>query len=259
MTQSTIDTQSPRVLDLGKFDEAYRERVLGNHFAEEPAYYHQHRKRYLNTIRRIVNIPLRRPARVLEIGGGQIVLLMNKLFGDSGAVADISTDYSDVVTKFGIEHLIYDLVHDEPLDRVGDRRFDLIVLCEVIEHMPIPPYVVLRKLRSIIAPGGWIFMTTPNLYRFRNVVRLATGRGVFNHWFLPERGQGIGHPVEYCQDHLSFHMREAGFDSITTELHQLMNSGATFGATVGRRLSTPLMVIRPLWRDNLIAYARNPG
>jgi 2-polyprenyl-3-methyl-5-hydroxy-6-metoxy-1,4-benzoquinol methylase len=252
-------TDSPRAVDPAAFDAAYREVILGNGFVEVPAYYHQHRPRYRNTLRRICNVPLRRPARVLEIGGGQIALLMARLFGDDCTVADLSPEFSHTVTRFGLGHVIYDVAHDDPLQAVGEKRFDLIVMCEVIEHMAVPPYLVLQRLRRIIAPGGWIFLTTPNLYRFRNVVRLAAGRNVFNYWFMPERGQGIGHPVEYSTDHLAFHLEKAGFDRVTTELHQLVNAGASKATHLARLMSTPFLLARPLWRDNLVAYAHNPG
>jgi 2-polyprenyl-3-methyl-5-hydroxy-6-metoxy-1,4-benzoquinol methylase len=52
-------------------------------------------------------------------------------------------------------------------------RFDLVIACEVIEHVAHPEDL-LRQLRRFLAPGGRILLTTPNGAHFRN--RLPTLR-----------------------------------------------------------------------------------
>jgi SAM-dependent methyltransferase len=55
-------------------------------------------------------------------------------------------------------------VHD--LERVGalGERFDLVVSCQVIEHLP-DPAGFLRGLAACVAPGGRLVVTTPNRLR----------------------------------------------------------------------------------------------
>jgi SAM-dependent methyltransferase len=43
----------------------------------------------------------------------------------------------------------------------GDQRYDLITLSHVIEHVP-DPIAILRRLASLLAPGGHLVITTPN-------------------------------------------------------------------------------------------------
>ncbi|MCE2509403.1 MAG: class I SAM-dependent methyltransferase [Alphaproteobacteria bacterium] len=56
--------------------------------------------------------------------------------------------------RFGIE--LYATV-----DQLEKGRYDLIVMVEVIEHLTAP-WETLRTLRECLAPGGRIYVTTPN-------------------------------------------------------------------------------------------------
>lgn len=46
-------------------------------------------------------------------------------------------------------------------DRLAGRRFDTIIAAELIEHLE-NPYAFLRDLRSLLAPGGRLLVSTPN-------------------------------------------------------------------------------------------------
>lgn len=57
------------------------------------------------------------------------------------------------------------------LDPESLGRFDLVIACEIIEHVAHAPEF-LAQLRSFLNPGGHILLTTPNGAYFRN--RLPT-------------------------------------------------------------------------------------
>jgi hypothetical protein len=80
---------------------------------------------------------------------------------------------------------------------------------------------------------------------------------VFDTFLLPERGSGIGHPLEYSKHHLTWQLEKAGFQSVEIKLRQLENAGATFWTQLGRIIASPFL-IRPLWRDKLVAIAQKP-
>jgi SAM-dependent methyltransferase len=248
----TTETTGRRTT-MAAFDHAYDDVILGNHFFEDPGYYRRYRRRYRRTLEHIARLPLAHPARILEVGGGQIALLCHEMFQDECALADVSDRYADAVTRFGLEFVTCDLLHDD-LD--AREPYDLIVLCEVVEHLPIPPHIVLEKLRARIRPGGYLLVTTPNLYRLRNVVRLAMGLPVLSHFFYPDRGSSIGHLLEYSADHLRWQIERAGFVVESICFRQLSNAGSTLATRIGRLLLAPLL-LRPLWRDSLVACARN--
>lgn len=219
-----------------------------------PGYYREHRTRYRKTLGGLAKLPLPRPARLLEIGGGQIALLSRDLFGDECVVGDLSEKYAESVTRHGLGFVKCDLLYDDISER---NAFDVVVLCEVVEHLPVPLHLVLEKVRQWIKPGGYLFITTPNLYRLRNLVRLAAGAKVFGMLYYPEPGHGIGHPFEYSMPHLGWHLRKAGYEDVNMELVQLISTGANPVSKVLRFLAKPL-ALRPLWRDCIVATARKP-
>jgi hypothetical protein len=102
---------------------------------------------------------------------------------------------------------------------------------------------------------GMLFVTTPNLYRLRNVIRLALGMRVFDHFLIPNRGQSIGHPFEYSAEHLSWQITQAGFTEPAVAYKQLGLTGATRRARIGRLVASPLLFRQKL-RDSLVATAR---
>ena len=254
VSSHTSEEENMGAYTKAQFDQAYREVVLGNHFFEAADYYKEFKQRYFNTMRNVCELQQPHPLRLLEIGGGQIALLSQVLLHDEVVVADMGDEYSDAVTRFGIKFHKCDLLHDDLPYR---DHFDLIVLCEVIEHLPIPPHIILRKLATWMKPGGRLLMTTPNLYRFRNLVRLATGGHLFSVFTFPEKGNGIGHLVEYSAYHFRWQIEAAGLSCDGVTFQQLTNGGMTLGAKIGRKLATPLQ-LRPLWRDWLVATATKP-
>lgn len=246
---------APRKLDRRAFDAAYDEVVLGNAMVEGLAYYQRYRDRYWQTLRHLARIPLPRPARVLEIGGGQIALLMSRLFGDQGTVADVSADHSGCIERFGLQHVVCDLYHD---DLVAREEYDLVVLCEVIEHVPRPPHEVFAKIYRWLRPGGHVFLTTPNLFRLRNGLRLLLGWPVFCNFFVPRRGQPLGHFIEYSGDQMRWQLQHAGFEVPWVDEVMLCNEGTELSARLARPLFAPLMWLRPRLRESLVALGRRP-
>jgi SAM-dependent methyltransferase len=243
-----------RQITPAAFDAAYRQVILGNHFFEEPRYYLDQRPRYRKTLSFITRLDLPRPAKILEIGGGQLLLLCHRMFGDTGLLADVGSDYADAVTRFGLDFTACDLLRDDLPSR---GEFDLIVLCEVIEHLPVPAHLILAKMRHWLKPGGYLLLTTPNLYRMRNVVRLAMGMELFCPLFYPPRGQSLGHPMEFSRANLRWHVERAGLAVKSIDHVQLSNRGSSVVTKAARLLISPLQ-LRPAWRDSLVAVAQRP-
>jgi 2-polyprenyl-3-methyl-5-hydroxy-6-metoxy-1,4-benzoquinol methylase len=77
----------------------------------------------------------------------------------------------------------------EPADRV--------VLVEVIKHLEAP-WSVLRTAAGLVAPGGWIVVSTPNLATLRNRLELAV-RGQltsFRPGYDPHISPALPHVIE---------------------------------------------------------------
>jgi 2-polyprenyl-3-methyl-5-hydroxy-6-metoxy-1,4-benzoquinol methylase len=65
----------------------------------------------------------------------------------------------------------------------GLPAVDRVMMIEVIEHLEAP-WGALRQAARLVAPGGWIVVSTPNLARLRNRLELAA-RGQFTS-FRPD-------------------------------------------------------------------------
>jgi 2-polyprenyl-3-methyl-5-hydroxy-6-metoxy-1,4-benzoquinol methylase len=240
-------------LNTAKLKDLYQKQVLGSRFFEQGDYYIHERARYINSVK-LLHDKLKKHSdlsklKVLEIGGGQIVLLMKALFQCDAVIADVNGEYKQSLLDQHCDFHECDLLYDDlPYRGV----FDVVILCEVIEHLPVPPHQILDKIRTWMKPGGTIFLTTPNLYRLRNIVRLTLGMRVFDHFYIPDRGQSIGHTFEYSAEHLSWQLTRGGFIDVEVSYRQLSLSGSTFGARLARNVLSPLM-IRKKFMDSLVA------
>jgi len=243
-----------RIFDSQSFKQTYDSAVVHGHFQEEPAYYPRYRFRYETLLREYCARLEAHPTDVLEVGGGQLALLARLLWKDRAVVADLPGPHHDYLHSHGVETVVWNITGEEDLTQ---QRFDAIFFSEVIEHLPIPGHRALERLRTLLKPGGWIICSTPNLYRIRNIVYLAAGKRIFDHFRQPT-DSGLGHVLEYSRDHLEWQFREAGFEHIEIDLRQLHHFPKNPLIRVMSWLGSPLMLM-PRFRDNLVAVARAPS
>lgn len=243
-------------LTRARFNEAYDAFVKPGGFHELNSYYEISRERYWLTLRYLTEIDLPAPAKVLDVGGGQFSILASKLFGDEATIGDISDEFRGPADDAGVAFQVCNLLEDDPPS--FKNAFDLVVLAEVVEHMPLPPYIVLQKVRSWLRPGGALLITTPNLFRLRNLIRMVRGRDPFDRFMLPRADVGVGHQTEYSADHLAWQLKEAGFVVERMELDQLGQTGFSAKARLARLVLSPLR-LRKAWREELVAIGRNPA
>jgi SAM-dependent methyltransferase len=145
-----------------------------------------------------------------------------KLWGDSGAVADLPGPHMTYMAGQGLETVQWNLCKAEP---PFTAKFDFVFFVEVIEHLPIPGYIALERLRKVMRPGGVIICTTPNLYRLRNLLFMALGRPIFDSYFqYPDENVALNHVLEYSRDHLDWQMKKAGFTRCRVEYSQMHHS-----------------------------------
>jgi SAM-dependent methyltransferase len=219
------------------------------------AYHLRYRSRYKECIRRFAALAPAHPVEILEVGGGQLALLCAKLWNDHGVVADLPGPHMTYMAAQGVETVHWNLCKSEP---PFEGKFDCVFFSEVIEHLPIPGYIALERLRKVLRPGGVIICTTPNLYRLRNVVYMALGRQIFDNFQYPDDDVALLHVLEYSRDHLDWQFKKSGFTQCRVEYSQMHHLPTNPLYLPLSLLGYPLHIV-PRWRDYLVATAYAPA
>ena len=182
-----------------------------------------------------------------------MAVLCKNLFEDECVVGDISDKFCAPLNRQSIPFVECNLMCQEFPE--AKEQFDVVILLEVIEHLPVPPYVIFERIKKFMKAGGVMFITTPNLFRLRNLARMVLGIEFLDRFMLPSAGQGLGHQLEYSAEHLRWQLEHADLDVICIDHEELGHVGHSLGARFARKLLSPL-TLRPVWRDELVAVAK---
>jgi SAM-dependent methyltransferase len=91
-----------------------------------------------------------------------------------------------------------------------DSTYDIVLFCEIIEHLLMDPMCALREIHRVLRPGGRVVVTTPNVARLENVLRLVGGVNIYDP-YTAATPYGR-HNREYTMDELVQLLSFAGFD-----------------------------------------------
>lgn len=241
-----------RPFDRENFRKEYDRWIVQGQFNEVPDYYPRYRSRYETTLEIFAKHADPQPGRVLDIGGGQFALLTMKLWNDQATMVDVVDKNMGYVRQQGVETVLWDLCRDDP--PFDKPAYDYVIFSEVIEHLPIPGYIALERLRRCLRPGGLLLCTTPNFYRLRNVIYTAIGRPIFDNFRYPEVG-GLGHVLEYDEPRFRWQIEHAGYRDVTIVKKSCRHNPTTPINRILYWLGYPLSQI-PRFREALFATAR---
>ncbi len=127
-----------------------------------------------------------------------------------------------------------------------DESFDLVISCEMLEHLVMDPMHVFSEANRVLRHGGRFFVSTPNASCFQNVVKLLhfQAQSLAPHYRFPANFEGIylRHNRELTPLALEAMFRAAGFqmertsttdsypfNPYNTEEHQISHLRAIFG------------------------------
>lgn len=154
------------------------------------------------------------PCKHLDIGAGhgELIELMRSKFEMHSAACD----YTDELMKLPDVMVEIADLSNQPLP-FTDESFDLVTCTEVIEHLE-HYRSTLRDIHRVLAPGGTLIITTPNILNLKSRIRFLIF-GFFNLFgplhvsesALHSTGGHIN-PVSYF--YLSHSLLDAGFRNI---------------------------------------------
>ena len=164
--------------------------------------------------------------RVLELGCYmQITPLLQRVcgyqevrgayYGPAGKVDRRSIEFPDGEFTCEVDHFN---VERDPFP-YPDGHFDLVIAGEIIEHLSYDPMHMLIEARRVLADGGFLLVTTPNIGSITSAAKALDGRDNPQIFFLYTRPGGedeIGHVREYTAHEVNEAVKAAGFE--VTEL-----------------------------------------
>jgi len=167
--------------------------------------YHAPRFAFVIGCVRVLGLPAE--ARILDIGPSPLTSLLRDAFPNPVDTAGLE----ETMPPFpGAAHYRLDL-NSAGRGETGRGMplYGLIILAEVLEHLPTAPVPVLRFLRERIEPGGWLLLQTPNAASLPKRLKLLAGRNPFD---VPREDTGNpGHFREYTATELRTIAQDAGF------------------------------------------------
>jgi SAM-dependent methyltransferase len=218
---------------------------------EGDLYAETHATRFYETLRFLPELPA--DARVLELGAipYYFTILMEKFAG----VRPDTLSFFEFEKSASASHVVsngdsgdrYEFAY-RPLNietevfPFPDDTFDLVLCCEVLEHLLINPSHMLYESHRVLKPGGHVLITTPNALRWDNLFAIVRGSNIYDRY----HGNGIygRHNREYSTDEVAELLKANGFEVERLETRSVYHKFLDFVS--GRR-------------DNIFALARAVG
>jgi len=137
--------------------------VLENNAADYYRVYHRYERRYWREIPSWLQEEEKGVGRVLDIGCsyGTLLVLSKLLFECECYGIDLFPYISrELMNKHNLRCSLATDIEVDPFP--WEKSFDIIIMTEIIEHFRFRPEPTLVKIAKHLAPGGRIYLSTPN-------------------------------------------------------------------------------------------------
>jgi len=191
---------------------------------DQQDYARDHRLRFAEALYAIETLLAPEPGwprcRVMEVGSSITPMLFHAAFPELRLTAACLFRHKqlDGIVERAVQ------VDLEKLDLRGDaalalpdpalRDLDMVMLCEVLEHLLVNPANLFRALATTLRPGGLLYVTTPNFLRQGCRGLILAGRNpqpLFRPEYRPE-DRFHHHVREYTMAELLEAMQAAGLE-----------------------------------------------
>lgn len=210
-------------------------------------YYLSHRERFLRTADIIPDGGEGKSA--LEIGATDLFQVgLKHVFNYDQVVGnnfsnDIEQKYVDrtiSIGDFSTTNLSVSVNIEHELFPFDGEKFDLVLCCEVLEHMDIDPMFMLGEVNRVLKSGGSVIITTPNCCSARNFWKIANGYRP--HFFMQyERSRSpYRHNIEYDVHAVDTLIKAAGFTPISIETANVFEPALKEGVDLLNQMKLPM-------------------
>lgn len=226
---------------------------------EGDVYVRTHARRFVETLARLP--PLPDPPRILELGAvpySMSILLRRHLRAEVATLSFYEVDVpqgthvldsADGSERYEFSYQSVNVERD--LFPFEDASFDLVLCCEILEHLLINPSHMLFESHRVLRPGGCFVVTTPNVVRTDNLRAMLEGRNINDAY----HGNGIygRHNREYAPAEVPQLLEACGYSIVsheTIDVYDTSPPGSEKGredtiVTVGRATSRRRIGIPP--------------
>ncbi len=259
----------PRSPSATMLDKAYLDGLLASqghlsqHGDDRPNYFNYHRMRFIYVMDTCIAICPDRSAEVLDIGFSHLsglLLTYYRSVTTLGFPVDEDTQRDIRATTGAADdfagHILYDLNDAQTLKAIAtDRRFDIIVFGEVIEHLHTAPEIVLHALRQLLKPGGHIVCQTPNATAIHKRLKLLLGMNPYERIRFDPTNPG--HFREYTKAELIEAGATAGLATVRHEYKDYFGISGGLAKRLGLVAYKLIIVFLPqLSRGQTIIFQR---
>jgi SAM-dependent methyltransferase len=211
---ATVHGHSPAALpDVAAAEEALRRLELPDEKAR--AYFEKHLARLARTLTLVPPSPT--SGRILELGCYmQITPFLQSLCGYSEVRgADYGPPGQSIEKAARVSGKTFQAtidLFDAERDRFPyqDACFETVLVCELIEHLLADPMHLLLQCRRVLAEGGRVLVTTPNIGSLTSVARTLHGYDNPQIHYRYSRPRADGHPaIPHVREYTAFELKNA--------------------------------------------------
>lgn len=211
VTQALVDSRA----ELFETLESFKPGIYADP-AIAKKYVTTHSPRYQHDIFEVAS-RLRDSSTILDLGSAPFCTSQTyHRLGFQVTAADFQPDYwlDPAALPYAVAQVNCD-GHALPFE---DGSFSAVVFTEIFEHLHMNLNFTMKEILRVLEPGGFVYLTTPNLNGLRNMVRMIR-RGklvgnIYDAWRGAETGTYLGHVREYTAGEILEYLPKCGYDQV---------------------------------------------
>ena len=197
---------------------------------------------------------------VLDVGRSYLSFMLSEYYNNLTTLGfELDDDGDQELDKKNIDHLVFDLNRSQDTNLwPRDKKYDLIICSQVIEHLHVAPEFSLLFLKYLLKPEGLLICSTPNAAAIHKRLKMVFGKNPFEK--IRFYGKNPGHFREYTHKELKDMGKKCGLDFVS---HKYLNSFTHKGVSFAHKLLEIIYIvitgfIRP-WKNLHIIVFKNPS